>query len=424
MASAKVVEALARASDAADPADAFRSILTNIKSISSQEKIASDLQATADAIFEASLGVVTTRALLADFITTYKAFPSHDLWIEVGRHVVTAIGNNTSLSSSLLDQASAIREITATAYEANDENALAAKVLAEIPLDAAQRRVPDGEKAAIWIRIVRNYLEEDDSTAAEVFLNKLRNIIHTITDQELILHYKLSNARIQDSKWQFLAAATSYHDISHTSVVAEEERLHTLSMAIKCAILAPAGPPRSRVLNRLYKDERSANLDEFSMLEKMFLDRLVMPAEAEKFSQGLAPHQKATTSDGSTALAKAVVEHNLLGASRLYRNIAFENLGVLLGLDADKAEDTTARMIEQGRLKGWIDQIDGIVYFDHGEPAATEKAGKAAEVAVFQEIRRWDGNVQALAEDVELLTDVLQAEFPDFVASHAARVAA
>ncbi len=154
------------------------------------------------------------------------------------------------------------------------------------------------------------------------------------------------------------------------------------------------------------------------MLEKMFLDRLVVPAEAEKFAQGLAPHQKATTSDGSTALAKAVLEHNLLGASRLYRNIDFGNLGLLLGLDADKAEDTTARMIEQGRLKGWIDQIDGIVYFEHGEPA-TEKASRSAEVAVFQEIRRWDGNVQALAEEAELLADALQAEFPDFVASRA-----
>ncbi len=70
-----------------------------------------------------------------------------------------------------------MREITATAYEASDDFLAAAKVLSEIPLEAAQRRVPDGEKAAILIRIVRNYLEEDDSTAAEIYLNKLRILL-------------------------------------------------------------------------------------------------------------------------------------------------------------------------------------------------------------------------------------------------------
>ncbi|KAH8893846.1 COP9 signalosome complex subunit 4 [Thozetella sp. PMI_491] len=415
MASPKVAEALARATELADPAAALKAVLANIKSLSSQDAIALDLKATADAILEASLGVVPTRALLGDFLDTYKAFPSHELWIEVGQHAVEAIGASPALASSLLDQAAAIRETTATAHENNEDFLAAAKVLAEIPLDAAQRRVPDHDKAAIWIRIVRNYLEEDDSTAAEAFLNKLRNIVHTITDQELILHYKLSNARIQDGKRQFLAAAQSYHDISHTPVVAEEERLHTLSMAIKCAILAPAGPPRSRVLNRLYKDERSADLPEYGMLEKMFLDRLLAPAEADKFAQGLAPHQKATTADGSTVLAKAVVEHNLLGASRLYRNIPFDALALLLGLDPDRAEDTTARMIEQGRLRGWIDQIDGIVYFEPGEPAA-DRADRA-EATVFHETHRWDANVQTLAEGVEALTDALQTEFPDFVAA-------
>ena len=71
-------------------------------------------------------------------------------------------------------------------------------------------------------------------------------------------------------------------------------------MAVKCAILAPAGPLRSRALGRLYKDERSPQLDEFGMLEKMFLDRLLAPAEVDKFAQSLSPHQLATTSDGST----------------------------------------------------------------------------------------------------------------------------
>jgi COP9 signalosome complex subunit 4 len=243
--------------------------------------------------------------------------------------------------------------------------------------------------------------------------------MHDVDDAELNLHFRLSAARIQDSNRQFLQAAKSYHDISFSPAIAEEERLHTLGMAIKCAILAPAGPLRSRSLGLLYKDERSAGLEEYGILEKMFFDRLLSAAEVDKFAQDLAPHQLAKTSDGSTVLAKAVVEHNLLSASRLYSNIGFDELGLLLGLDGDKAEDTTAKMIEQGRLAGSIDQLERVIWFEGGD-ASGEKGSGRAEVPVGKEMRRWDGNVQALAEDVERLTDALQAEFPDFVAAQIA----
>jgi len=160
-------------------------------------------------------------------------------------------------------------------------------------------------------------------------------------------------------------------------------------------------------------------LEEFGILEKMFLDRLLSPQEGDKFAKGLQPHQLATTADGSTVLAKAVVEHNLLGASRLYSNIGFDALGILLGLDGDKAEETTARMIEQGRLVGWIDQIDRVIWFEGGE-ASGEKGSGRAEVIVGKEMRRWDANVQSLAEEVENVTNSLQREFPAFVAANLA----
>jgi len=413
-------EILAKASTVENPTDEYKKILDNIKQLSTPSTLAADLIRIANSIFSGAGGVVFTRSILGNFTDTLKSFEGHpDLWIEVGQHVVDMISESTSLSSSLLEQSAALRDLVAAAHEANEDFLEAAKALAEIPLDSSQRRVPDAAKASIWVRIVRNYLEVDDSTTAETYLNKLKNVMHTVDDPELQLHFKLSAARIQDSKRQFLAAAQSYHDISFTSAIAEEERLHTLGMAIKCAILAPAGPPRSRVLGRLYKDERSAGLEEYGILEKMFLDRLLVPAEVDKFAQGLAPHQLATTSDGSTVLAKAVVEHNLLGASRLYSNIGFDALGILLGLDGDKAEDTTARMIEQGRLTGSIDQIDRIIYFENRE-ASGEKGSGRAEVLVGKEMRRWDNNVQAVAEDVERLVDALQSEFPEFVASQIA----
>lgn len=415
MASPRVSEALQSARG--NPTTGYRDLLANIQTLSSPEHLAADLQSVLDDILNANLGVVTTRAVILDFITSLKNLQTPDLVIQVGNHAVRAISDAPALSSSLIDQTSNLRDMIATSHEHNEDFLSAARTLSEIPVDTSQRRLADDEKAAIWVRIVRYYLEVDDSTSAETYLNKLKNIMHNVGDAELNLHFKLSAARIQDSNRQFLQAARSYHDISFFPVIDEDERLHTLSMAIKCAILAPAGPMRSRALARLYKDERSVGLEEHGILEKMFLDRVIDQSEVEKFAEGLAPHQLAKTSDGSTVLARAVGEHNLLSAGRLYHNIGFDELGVLLGVSAEKAEDTTAKMIEQGRLKASMDQIDRIIYFEAGE-ASGEKGSGHAEVVVGKEMRRWDANVQAATEDVERVADLLQAEFPDFVAAH------
>lgn len=409
MASPQVQEALAQAQGAADQAAAFESLLSNLKTISTPQTVSSDFTTVADTVFPGSaLGIVAQRSILTAYIAALRSFDNADLTIEIGQHVLDRL---SSQSHSFVEQGATIREIMADAHESNEDHLEAAKLLAEIPLDNSQRRVTDEDCVKIWVRIVRNYLEIDDTTSAESYLNKLRNIMYKVSDPTLNLHFKLSQARIQDSQRQFLSSSQAYHDISFSPAISEEERLHTLSMAVKCAILAPAGPLRSRTLGRLYKDERSTNLEEFTMLENMFFDRLLAPAEVEKFAQGLSPHQLATTSDGSTVLAKAVVEHNLLGASRLYTSIGFEALGTLLGLDAEKAEDTTSRMIEQGRLVGSIDQIEEVIYFENRE-ASGEKGSGRAEVTIGKESRRWDANVESLAEEVENITNALQREFP------------
>lgn len=406
----KVGEALARVqSVTGEKGPAYEAILADIKNLSSPPTAIDDLNAIADAFFAQSLGVVSTRSVLNAFISTLRELKNEDMWIEVGNRTAALLSNQPA---SFLDAAATLHELVATAHENNEDFLDAAKSLAEISLDSSQRKVSDADKAQIWIRIVRNYLEVGDSTAAEMYINKLKNIMHTVSDPDLNLHFKLSQARIQDAQRDFLSAAQRYHEISFSHSIAEEERLHTLSMAIKCAILAPAGPNRSRSLGRLYKDERAPQLDEFSMLEKMFLDRLLSPEEVKAFAEGLQPHQLATTADGSTVLARAVVEHNLLGASRLYSNIRFEALGSLLGLDADKAEQTTAKMIEQGRLVGRMDQLDGIVWFERHQEASGEKGSSRAEAMVGKEMRKWDANVESLAEDVETTTNALQKEFP------------
>lgn len=406
--SAKVADALASVQAAPDKGAAYQSILTRFKELSSPSTAADDLFSIAESFFTASLGVVATRSVLDIFVSTLRGAANDDLWIDVGTRTLALLN---AQQSAFPEAAANIMELVATAHENNEDNEDAAKILAEIPLDSSQRMVTVTQRAELWIRIVRNYLEVDETTKAEIFINKLKNIMHQVQDQKLALMFNLSQARILDAQRNFLQAANRYHEISFSLVVAEDDRLHTLSMAAKCAILAPAGPLRSRTLGRLHKDDRAPYLDDFGFLEKIFLDRLVSPAEVEKFAEGLAPHQLATTADGSTVLAKAVVEHNLLSASRLYRNIKFDALGVLLGLEATKAEETTARMIEQGRLVGRIDQLDGIIYFEGGE-ASGEKGSGRAEVIVGKEMRRWDANVESLAEEVENITNALHQRFP------------
>ena len=51
--------------------------------------------------------------------------------------------------------------------------------------------------------------------------------------------------------------------------VDEQDLTQSLTASVACSILAAAGPQRSRVLATLYKDERTASLPMFPILEKV-----------------------------------------------------------------------------------------------------------------------------------------------------------
>jgi COP9 signalosome complex subunit 4 len=53
----------------------------------------------------------------------------------------------------------------------------------------------------------------------------------------------------------------------------------------------------------------------------------------------------------------------LISSLNICRNIRFEELGNLLEISTTKAEQIAARMIGEGRLLGYIDQIDGVLFF-------------------------------------------------------------
>jgi COP9 signalosome complex subunit 4 len=390
-----------------DKLAAYKKILDQLKSRLEHPETAAELSAFIDSVLGETLGIVAARPLLDSSILAIRSIPSTQARVTVGTHALSVLEPRVG---SFEEQDASIREILAEAYQAQEEYLEAAKMLQGIKLESSQRLVSDETKIRTWMRICRLYLEEEDTTNAVRFLNKAKNLPYKVEDTELNLSFQLSQARILDSQRRFLDASQCYHYFSISTALDEEERMRGLSSAIICAVLAPAGPQRSRTLAKLYKDERAAQVAEFGILEKMFLDRLISAAEVATFAGKLAPHHLAQTADGSTVLAKAVIEHNLLSASRLYDNIGVSELGVLLGLEPDKAEQYAARMLEQKRLGGTIDQIDGVIFFEGQEGGQSGAAHPTA--TSFDGLRKWDMRVQGLAEEVERITSLLQANLP------------
>ena len=403
MASPEVSRRLGETESASNPqqrAEAFNQTLSTI--VSSNDNLPDNLTAYVRSIISDTIGVVHSRPLLAAFVEQYRHLPSNEAKIETGTQVVQLLQPKIV---SYEAQDTEIKHILAEAYEAEEDFTNSAKTLQTVTLDSSQRSISDDEKAKLWMRICRCYLEEDDPTTALTYLNKVKQVIFSVTDKETRLTFQLSQARIHDSQRNFLDASSAYLALSNETDIDEEERLQALAEAIKCAVLAPAGPMRGRQLGKLYKDERASDTAEYGILEKIFLDRLLSPSEVSGFAAGLKEHQLAKTADRSTVLDKAVLEHNLLAVSRLYQNISTSALGQLLGVDAERAEGYAATMIESNRLSGSIDQIAGVIHFNTKEGGSDSAA---------MDLRAWDSNVQGLAEEVEKVSTMLQREEPAF----------
>ncbi|KAJ9523261.1 hypothetical protein QJQ45_024043 [Haematococcus lacustris] len=300
---------------------------------------------------------------------------------------------------SFEDTVTIIRENYAELLEKEECWSKAAQVLAGIDLDSGMRNIDPAYKLQKNIKIAMLYLEDDDPVNAELYIKKASSLINNSKDAAAELQYKVCYARILDSKRRFLEAALRYYELSsaggHVGQRVDAEDLQqALTQAITCTILASAGPQRSRMLSTLYKDERAEQLPVYPFLEKVFLERILRRSEVEAFSQTLRPHQMAQLPDGSTVLERAVMQHNLLSASKLYNNISITELGNLLGVSPEKAESTAADMISDGRLHAIIDQVHGIISFD-------EKA---------EALQQWDLQVQSICAKVNEIIDSMAGD--------------
>mmetsp|Transcript_1264 Transcript_1264/g.2648 ORF Transcript_1264/g.2648 Transcript_1264/m.2648 type:complete len:417 (-) Transcript_1264:160-1410(-) len=309
---------------------------------------------------------------------------------------------------SFEEQISSIRESLSIVYERAENWSEAAKMLAGIPLDSGIRVLDDNYKVEKYIQIAMYYLQDEENVSAETFINRASLLLGEETTDELKLKHKVCYARILDAKRKFLEAATSFYQLSQMQTrhfeggkeVSEEELTVALKLATTAAILAPAGPQRSRLLKTLYKDERSARMPNYKVLEKMFMDRLLRAEEVEDFAATLATHQKAIGEDGTTVLDRAVMEHNMLAVSKLYKNISFEQLGALLGIDAAQAERVAAAMLVEERLEGSIDQVDQMLHFQR----------KNVSAALYA----FDVQIEHICHSVESVTNAIAHKHPEF----------
>ncbi|KAG5355922.1 COP9 signalosome complex subunit 4 [Yarrowia sp. B02] len=318
-----------------------------------------ELIAFAKEIVQIPDGAIVARPVLAEFVTHTKSLA------DVREDVLVATLDVLKEKTIIFEEQEFLaREALAEVYEQQSEYTKAARVLQGMRLDSGQQHITDDQKVAVYVRIVRMLLEDEDDAGAETYLNKCALLIHKCSDPVQKVHFKLSQARIFDTRRKFLDATRKYYEMSLEEAVDPEDRLQCLLAASKTAILSPAGPLRQRVLTALYKDERSVQLPTFKVLEQLYENRILDQEDVKQFAEMLEPHQLALMGDGVTVLDRAVLEHNLLAISRVFSCISFPRVAALIGMELGQAEDTVANMIIQGRLSGRIDQVSGFVYFD------------------------------------------------------------
>ena len=115
-----------------------------------------------------------------------------------------------------------------------------------------------------------------------------------------------------------------------------------LGMSLTCALLAPAGQQKARILSIIHKDIRSSKLGHYDLLDKFFMGKIIKRPDVKEFDESLAAHQKVVSAEGFSVLGKALIEHNIEVISKIYSNISFDELGRFLEIPSEQAEQIIA----------------------------------------------------------------------------------
>ena len=288
----------------------------------------------------------------------------------------------------------------------------AAAVLTEI--DLSRGCFDEKYKVNINVRIAALFADDavGDVHKADRYIKEARNYLRAITDVTILLRYRAIQAKVHDLNKNFLQAASEYYRMTTdktANVIEDEEIKNLLTKALTCAVLggvdngdntnaAQINARKSRMLGTLHKDKRTHDLEFFNIMSNMYKSKLLSQEDVESFSKTLLEHQKAIVSgtNNMTILQMAVLEHNMLACSLLYNNITFEQLGSLLNVSPEEAEQVSSKMIQRARLSGVIDQIEGILYFGN-------------ESSTTSTLIDWDHEIGYICSEMNAINDKISA---------------
>ncbi|KAJ1981499.1 hypothetical protein H4R34_002051 [Dimargaris verticillata] len=303
------------------------------------------------------------------------------------------------------------RERLADLYEGREDWALAIRTLQGMSLESGQRQLGPEYKLRTYLRVARLCLKDSSPTSlveAETCLNRASHVVPDCPVKSLQVEFQHLQAQSLDHRHRFLDACTKYYQLSTMPELAKDERDQMLSQAMLCAIMAGAGPRRSRMLAVLCKDERTGSSPHVAFINQLLADRLLSQEQIAALQHLLPPHYLTPRDDGhGTMFDHAIWEHNILAASKLYINVTFASLAQLLGSCTEQqVEQLAARMIEQGRLQATIDQPQALIEF--GRTNGTDTSSDTAH-------HQLDQDIQLLCQSVEDIVTQIQAKHPNFV---------
>mmetsp|Transcript_23287 Transcript_23287/g.47633 ORF Transcript_23287/g.47633 Transcript_23287/m.47633 type:complete len:411 (+) Transcript_23287:99-1331(+) len=351
-----------------------------------------------------------SRKVMGHMALCVKKMLTGEKFEEVASHTVRRI-HSQNMAQSMEEADEILRTALFESYKRDGDFASAAHALAGISLENSSRVwiSPEEKATAIadhYVKVAEVFNLAEETVDAENYVNKANGFMNDVMDSRLRLRYKMQHGSVMDSNRKFNEASVAYYELSQTppSQIKADDLLVLLGKAATCAILGKAGPQRDRILGSLFKDERLGNLEQVDgfathaqVVTKMYQGFILRRTELRAFEEGLKDHQKAVMADGLTIPQRAIIEHNMAAAFKVYENIRIEELGILLEISVGKAETIAARMISEGRLSGYIDQIDGVLYFVDDRDA----------------LKNWDGRISELCVKVNKMCEEVDAAYPE-----------
>ena len=147
----------------------FTILLHQIISLSLAEGLAGNLKAFIETLLSDNISIITSHPVLTKFVKVIGKLDHVAIKKDV---FISTLEKLQPKSVSFKKQDCNIRKALADIYEAEGENGEAAKVLAGIQLQPNQRQISDDFRIRVYVRLMRNYLEDDEAIDADKYCSE------------------------------------------------------------------------------------------------------------------------------------------------------------------------------------------------------------------------------------------------------------